>query len=209
VGGLLGDPDVEVRSHLAPDHPVSFSLVVQPTREDAWDRGAIVRGFWGCPDSAWGEWRGRIQRRRVACRFGSSDEAPAGIRVVAVAVARVACGRRGIARGMTCANVDIRIDGDGRRRYEVTASAPCILVASDVHYPWWRAMANGVDRVPERINHSMVGVPVSPGRSTVHLRVEFTSVTYGAGISMLAGLCWTGLAVVSAVRRPSSSRPAS
>jgi hypothetical protein len=34
-----------VRSHLAPDHPVSFSLDVLPTREDVWDRGAIVRGF--------------------------------------------------------------------------------------------------------------------------------------------------------------------
>ena len=94
VGGLLGGPDVEERSHLAPDHPVSFFLVVQPTREDAWDRDAIVRGFWGCPDSAWSEWRGRIQRRPVACRFGSSDEAPAGIRVVALAVARVACSTR-------------------------------------------------------------------------------------------------------------------
>ena len=42
-----------VRSHLAPDHPVSFSLDVLPTREDPWDRGAIVRGFWACPDFGW------------------------------------------------------------------------------------------------------------------------------------------------------------
>ena len=27
-----------------------FSLDVQPTREDAWDRDAIVRGFSGCRD---------------------------------------------------------------------------------------------------------------------------------------------------------------
>ena len=37
------------RSHLAPDHPVSFSLVVPATREDAWKRGAIVRGILGLP----------------------------------------------------------------------------------------------------------------------------------------------------------------
>jgi hypothetical protein len=27
-----------------------FSLDVHTTREDRWDRGAIVRGFWGCRD---------------------------------------------------------------------------------------------------------------------------------------------------------------
>src|ERR1700681_4475347 len=53
VGGLLGGLDVGTRSHLAPDHPVSFSLDVLPTREDPWDRGAIVRGFWACPDFGW------------------------------------------------------------------------------------------------------------------------------------------------------------
>ena len=69
MGGLLGGPDVEERSHLAPDHPVSFSLVVLATREDVWDRGAIARGFWGCPDSAWSEWSGRSRTPRVGCRI--------------------------------------------------------------------------------------------------------------------------------------------
>jgi len=37
---------LRLRSHLAPDHPVSSSLNVSPTREDAWDRCEIVPGFW-------------------------------------------------------------------------------------------------------------------------------------------------------------------
>jgi transposase len=72
---------------------VSFSCCAA-TREDAWDRTAIVRGFWGCPDSAWSEWTGREQRPRVGFGFTLSAAAPAGIRVVAVAGERVACGRR-------------------------------------------------------------------------------------------------------------------
>src|SRR5580704_10933110 len=55
------------RSHLAPDHPVSFSLDVQTTREDAWDRDAIVRGFWVCPDSAWSGSRDRRPKRIGGC----------------------------------------------------------------------------------------------------------------------------------------------
>jgi hypothetical protein len=65
-----------MRSHLAPDHPVSFSLVVLATREDAWDRVAIVRGFWDCPGSAWSEWTERTVTRRVASTFASSGRGP-------------------------------------------------------------------------------------------------------------------------------------
>ncbi len=43
VGGLLGGLDNEAPSHLASDHPVSFSLDVRPARKDPWDRNAIVR----------------------------------------------------------------------------------------------------------------------------------------------------------------------
>jgi hypothetical protein len=69
VGGLLGGLDDEARSHLAPDHPVSFSLVVLATREDVWDRGAIVRGFWDCPASAWSKSQEKTVTRRVASAF--------------------------------------------------------------------------------------------------------------------------------------------
>ena len=72
MGGLLGGLNVKVRSHLAPDYPVSFSLVVLPTREGAWDRDAIVRGFWGCPDSASSEWTERTVTRHFASGFESS-----------------------------------------------------------------------------------------------------------------------------------------
>jgi hypothetical protein len=50
VRGLLGDLDVSAIPR-APDHPVSSSLDVPTTREDRWDRDAIVRGSWDCQDS--------------------------------------------------------------------------------------------------------------------------------------------------------------
>jgi len=48
VGGLLGGLDEEERYHVAILNGMVFSLDVQPTREDRWDRAAIVRGFWAC-----------------------------------------------------------------------------------------------------------------------------------------------------------------
>ncbi len=52
VGGLLGDLDASAIPR-APDHPVSSSLDVPTTREDRWDRDAIVRGSWDCQGSEW------------------------------------------------------------------------------------------------------------------------------------------------------------
>ena len=53
MGGLLGGLDDDMRSHFAIRNWMVFSLDVQPTREDGWDRDAIVRGFWDCRDFAW------------------------------------------------------------------------------------------------------------------------------------------------------------
>lgn len=53
-----------------------FSLDVLTTREDAWDRGAIVRRSWG---SAWRRSSERAWRRRVACGFGSTGADRGGI----------------------------------------------------------------------------------------------------------------------------------
>ena len=64
-GGLLGGLDVEARSQLAQDQPVSFSLAVLPTREDAWDRNAIVLGF-----------SARIRRGGVEVDAGSDELGP-------------------------------------------------------------------------------------------------------------------------------------
>src|SRR5919201_7053786 len=92
ASGLLGGLGVEVRSLLASDHPVSFSLVVLATSEDAWDRGA--RGSEGCPGSAWSEWTETTETRQVASRFESNGPERAAIRVVGVAGPPVACVRR-------------------------------------------------------------------------------------------------------------------
>lgn len=58
---------------------MSFSLDVQPAREDAWDRGAIARGFWACPDFGWRRSRVRTRRRPVDCACTWND-AGGGIR---------------------------------------------------------------------------------------------------------------------------------
>ena len=50
MGGLFDGLDTEPRSHLAIRNWMAFSLDVLPAREDAWDRDAIVRGFWGYQD---------------------------------------------------------------------------------------------------------------------------------------------------------------
>jgi len=50
VGGLLGGLEVKNAIPLAIEDSMVSSLDVQTTREDRWDRGAIVRGFWACRD---------------------------------------------------------------------------------------------------------------------------------------------------------------
>jgi hypothetical protein len=74
-----------------------FSLDGQAAREDEWDRGAIVRGFWGCRGSAWSGLKVRT-RGLVACVCGS-NAADAGIPVAGVTDGSVTSGRPGIGRG--------------------------------------------------------------------------------------------------------------
>jgi hypothetical protein len=58
-GLLLGWPVCSASWRTKRDPPVAtrnwmvFSLDVQPTREDRWDRDAMLRGFWGCRDFGW------------------------------------------------------------------------------------------------------------------------------------------------------------
>lgn len=70
------------------------SLLMCYQQEDAWDRDAIVRGFWVCPDSAWRASRVRTQRR-VASAYASNG-ADGAIRAIpgkvkVVEVKAIAC----------------------------------------------------------------------------------------------------------------------
>jgi hypothetical protein len=81
-----------------------------------------------------------------------------------------------------------------RRRYLVESNDACVLVLSEVYYPWWRASVDDVDVGVIRVNHTMVGVAVPSGSHVVRLRLQPTSVWVGGAISVVAGLVWIGLA---------------
>lgn len=69
------------------------------------------------------------------------------------------------------------------RTYIVNTSSPCMLVFSEVFYPWWRASVDNEPRVPMLVNHTMLGIPLQPGSHVVRLWQRPTSVTVGAALS--------------------------
>jgi hypothetical protein len=89
-----------------------------------------------------------------------------------------------------------------RRRYLVQSDDSCLMVLSEVYYPWWRASVDDVDVGIVRVNHTMVGIAVPPGSHVVRLRLQPTSVWIGGAISVAGALAWIGLvmSVVSGFR---------
>ena len=73
---------------------------------------------------------------------------------------------------------------DGGHRYLVTTDSPCLLVLSEVHYPWWRSSVGASRAEVVRVNHTMVGIPVPRGTHVVSLWLEPTTLWVGAGISV-------------------------
>ena len=56
IAGRPRSPFDATRSHVAIRNWMVFSLDVLTTREDGWDRDAIVRGFWGWRDFGCSRW---------------------------------------------------------------------------------------------------------------------------------------------------------
>ena len=77
---------------------------------------------------------------------------------------------------------------------------PCVLMLSEVYYPWWRASVDDVDVGIVRVNHTMVGVAVPPGSHVVRLRLQPTSVWIGGVISVVGAFVWIGLAWSASLR---------
>jgi hypothetical protein len=94
--------------------------------------------------------------------------------------------------------VAFAVRSDGRRRYAVTAPSPCILVASEVYYPWWRATVDGAAVVPSRVNHTMIGIPLAAGTHIVELSIMPTSVWTGAAVSVVCAVLWLIVAIIDA-----------
>jgi hypothetical protein len=93
-------------------------------------------------------------------------------------------------------DVAFAVTRDGRRRYSVTAQSPCILVASEVYYPWWRGTVDGAPVVPSRVNHTMIGIPLAAGTHIVELSIVPTSVWTGAMLSGLFAALWISAALI-------------
>lgn len=88
---------------------------------------------------------------------------------------------------------EVVVDHTRQNRYLVGTSRPCMLVLSEVYYPWWRASID--DRRVElvRVNHTMLGVAVPPGSHIVRLWIEPVSVWIGGAITGAGLLLWSAL----------------
>ena len=94
--------------------------------------------------------------------------------------------------------VRIRIDQVGPdARFIVRTDRPCMLVISEVYYPWWRAALDESPATIYRVNHAMLGVVVTPGSHLVRLWMLPLSVWIGAMISV------SGMLVCAALLRSS------
>jgi hypothetical protein len=98
------------------------------------------------------------------------------------------------------ARSEVVAQSNDRRRYLVQSDNPCVLVLSEVYYPWWRATVDDVDVGIVRVNHTMVGVAVPSGSHVVRLRLQPTSVWIGGALSVVGALVWIGLACAGLLR---------
>jgi hypothetical protein len=74
------------------------------------------------------------------------------------------------------------------------ATAPGVVVLSDLHYPGWEATVDGRDAPIERVDYLLRGVRVEPGAHTIELRYRPASFRLGLLISAL-----TAVGLVAAV----------
>jgi hypothetical protein len=82
-------------------------------------------------------------------------------------------------------SAEVLVQAD-QRRYLVRAETPCLLVVSEVFYPWWRATLDEEDVQMALVNHAMIGIPVPAGSHVVRLRIAPRSVLWGGAISLVS-----------------------
>ena len=86
-------------------------------------------------------------------------------------------------------------------RYYVNSTSACLLVLGEVYYPWWRASVDNAPTDVARVNHAMIGVPVSAGSHVVRLWLEPTTVWLGGALSAASVLACAALALAGRRRR--------
>jgi hypothetical protein len=84
---------------LAIEDSMGSSLGVSPTREDRWDRGASVPGFWAWTGIEWNGSSGRLRGRRRASGSGLSPAGGAAMPARGVAAAPGRSGYQGTVLG--------------------------------------------------------------------------------------------------------------
>lgn len=84
--------------------------------------------------------------------------------------------------------------------YLVTSDVPCLLVLSEVYYPWWRASIDDGDVKVAQVNHAMIGIPVPPGEHLVRLRLVPVSIWWGGGVTVFSLLVWSAVLIRWRVR---------
>jgi hypothetical protein len=111
---------------------------------------------------------------------------------------------RGWKAGTADASAEIVVDHT-RSRYLVDSGTSCLLVLSEVYYPWWRVSID--DRPAElvRVNYTMIGVVVPPGSHVVRLWIEPASLWIGGAITGTSLLLWSALVLPVRVRFPRRS----
>jgi hypothetical protein len=85
-------------------------------------------------------------------------------------------------------------------RVELTASGPGLAVLSDVHFPGWRATADGRDVPIERVDYLLRGVKLGPGEHRIVMTYAPSSWRIGWIVSLLTALVLLG-AVWKGARR--------
>ena len=91
-----------------------------------------------------------------------------------------------------------------QHRYLVNTDSPCLLVLSEVYYPWWRASVDEAGIEIALVNHAMVGVVVPEGSHVVRLWHVPTSIWVGGGVTA-ASLVLCAIVLLTP-RRSSRSR---
>jgi hypothetical protein len=90
-------------------------------------------------------------------------------------------------------SVTVTFDTEERRTAIVEASAPGLVVFSEIWDEGWHATVDGEPVETIRANRALVGVPVGAGAHTIELRYEPPGLRAGMLLSSL-----TGLAVIAA-----------
>lgn len=78
---------------------------------------------------------------------------------------------------------------------ETNADQPTILIVSEMHYPGWVALVDGVKTAIHTTDFLLRGVALSPGAHRVEMRYRAPAARNGALISLLSLLWLGGLAV--------------